>query len=129
MMTSKRTKKLKLIALILSILSILLSVGPLIIYSTMALTNAQASTADKCILLSMISVGTILSLVCVINKYTPRCRVWLIVLGLYLCLDKFIGCILIIGITQVIDELIIAPIAKRYREKVRINKEIDKRGA
>ena len=127
-MTSKYTKKLKVIALLLTLLSLLLSIGPLILYSTRALTNAQCDASDKCILLSMLSIGTILSLVCIINKYTPRCRIWLVIIGLYLCLDSILGCILVIAITQVIDELIVAPIARRYREKLRINKEIDKRG-
>lgn len=127
-MTSKYTKKLKVISILLTLLSLLLSIGPLIVYSTLALTNAQCDTSDKCILLSMLSIGTILSLVCIINKYTPRCRIWLVIIGLYLCLDSILGCILVIAITQVLDELIVAPIARRYREKLRINKEIDKRG-
>lgn len=128
MMASTRTKKLRLIAFLLTLLSILLTIGPLCVYSVKAFTNSQASSTDKCVLLSMLSIGTILSLVCIINKYTPRCRIWLVIIGLYLCLDSILGCILVIAITQVIDELIVAPIARRYREKLRINKEIDKRG-
>ena len=128
MMVSTRTKKLRLIAFIMTVLSVILTIGPLCIYSVKAFTNAQATTSDKCVLLSMLSIGTILSIVCIINKYTPRCRIWLIIIGLYLCLDSILGCILVIAITQVIDELIVGPIARRYREKLHINREIDKRG-
>ena len=125
---SSRTKKLTITAAILTVLSFLLSVGPLVIYSVLAFQNAQASTADKCILLSMLSVGAILSIICIINKYTPRCRIWLVVIGLFLCLDYILGCILVIAITQILDELLVAPMARRMRHKLLINKEIDKRG-
>lgn len=121
---SNRTKKIKRISVILTILSILLSIGPLVLYSAKAFITSD-STVNKCILLSMISVGTILSLVCLINKYTPRCRIWLVVIGLYLCLDSILGTILVIAITQVLDELLVAPMARRYREKLHINKEMD----
>ena len=122
-----RTKKLGLAAGILTLLSIVLSIGPLIVYSVMAFNSAGATTVDKVTLLSMLSVGTILSLVCLINKYTPRCRLWIILIGLYVCLDSFIGCVLVMAITQCVDELLVCPLAKHYRNKRAINKEIDKR--
>ena len=124
MKKTQRTKKIALTALILSIISILLSIGPLVFYSAKAFITST-STTNKCILLSMISIGTILSIVCLINKYTPRCRIWLIVIGLYLCLDSILGTILVIAITQVLDELLVAPMARKYREKLHINKEMD----
>lgn len=126
-LTVTRTKKFKLGALICTLLSIVLSIGPLVVYSVMAFNSAGATTVDKVTLLSMISVGTILSLVCAINKYTPRCRLWLILIGLYVCLDSFIGCVLVMAITQCADELIVHPLAKYFRSKYSINKEIDKR--
>lgn len=128
MATSKRTKNLRVKAWVLTILSVVLSVGPLVLYSVKAFMNSQASTNDKCILLSLISVGVVLSIVCIINKYTPRCRIWLILIGLYLCLDSILGTVLVIAITQVLDELLVGPMARRMRHKLLINKEIDKRG-
>lgn len=123
-----RTKKFKIAAILLTVLSICLSIGPLIVYSVIAFNNAGATTVNKVTLMSMISIGTILSLVCAINKYSPRCRLWLIMIGLYVCLDKFIGCVLVMAITQCIDELAIHPLARIARQKYGINREIDKRG-
>lgn len=123
-----RTKKFKIAAILLTVLSICLSIGPLIVYSVIAFNNAGATTVNKVTLMSMISVGTILSMVCAINKYSPRCRLWLIMIGLYVCLDKFIGCVLVMAITQCIDELVIHPLARIARQKYGINREIDKRG-
>lgn len=128
MAASERTKKLRVKAWVLTILSVVLSVGPLVLYSVKAFMNSQASTNDKCVLLSLITVGVILSIVCIINKYTPRCRIWLILIGLYLCLDSILGTVLVIAITQVLDELLVGPMARRMRHKLLINKEIDKRG-
>lgn len=122
-----RTKKMRLASIFLTLASILLSVGPLIVYLVLGYTEAQ-STVGQITLTAMLGVSVILSLVCLINKYSPRCRMWLILIGLYLCLDNFIGCILILAITQCVDELIVSPMAKRYRELYRTNREIDKRG-
>ena len=127
-MMSDRTKKLKRAAFLLSAASFLLSVGPLLVYTVKALMSGSTTT-DKCLLLSCISIGVILSLVCVINKYSPRCRIWLILIGLYVCLDNIIGCIITLAITQILDELLVCPLAKIFRQKYSINKEIDKRGA
>ena len=127
MIKTKRTKRLQLTGLLLTLLSICLTFGPLIVYTVLAFNNNNASTSDKITLMSMLSVGTILSLVCIVTKYTPRCRHWLILIGLYLCLDKFIGCVLVMAITQAVDELLVHPLAKHYRNIARINKEMDKR--
>lgn len=122
-----RTRKYGIFATFFSVLSVCLSIGPLVVYSAIAFNSAGATTVDKITLMSLLSVGTILSLVCLINKYTPRCRLWLILIGLYVCLDQFIGCVLVMAITQSLDELIICPLSKYYKNTYRINKEIDKR--
>lgn len=122
-----RTKKFGLASLITGLLSLLLSFGPLITYTVIAFVNKNASTTDKITLMSMLTVGVILSAVCLINKYTPRCRLWLIMIGLYMCLDSFIGCVMVMAITQSVDELIVSPLHKSIRAKYVINKEIDKR--
>lgn len=122
-----RTKKFKLSAIILTILSFVLSFGPLCTYLVLAFNNASATASDKITLMSLCSVAVILSVVCLVAKYTPRCRLWLVLIGLYLCIDHFMGCILILAITQCVDELIVCPLAKYYRSKYNINREIDKR--
>lgn len=122
-----RTKKFKILALVTTFLSFVLSFGPLIVYSVIAFNNSAATTVDKVTLMSMLTVSVIMSLVCLVNKYTPRCRLWLILIGLYMCIDHFIGCILVLAITQCVDELIVHPLSKHYRNKWSINKEIDKR--
>ena len=124
---SERPKQLTVAAWFFTLFSLILTWGPIIIYTVMAYQTASASVTDKVALTSLLSVGVIMSIVCLINKYTLRCRTWLVLIGLWLCLDSVLGCILVIAITQCIDELIVQPIAKSYRNKLTINKEIDKR--
>lgn len=122
-----RTRKFGILSTFFSMFSVCLSIGPLVVYSVIAFNSSRATTIDKITLMSLLSIGTILSLVCLINKYTPRCRLWLILIGLYVCLDQFIGCVLVMAITQSLDELIICPLSKHYKNTYKINKEIDKR--
>lgn len=123
-----RTKKLKLSAVLLTLLSFVLSFGPLIVYTVLAYNSAMATDLAKITLTSMLSIGVILGIVSILTKYIPRCIPWLILIGLFVCLDHFIGCVLVFAITQCVDELLISPMAKKYRHLYTINKEIDKRG-
>ena len=122
-----RTKKLRFCAYLYTLLSFILTWGPICVYTVMAYQSKTAGTTDKFVITSMLTIGVIMSLVCLINKYTLRCKHWLILIGLWVCLDNILGCILVIAITQIVDELIVCPIAKYYRNKLLINKEIDKR--
>ena len=124
---SKITKNYRIIAAVLLILSILFNVAPLAAYTITGLVEADLTT-EKVALTSTIFVVAILSVVAWVNKTTMRSRVWIVMLGLYFCLDSFITPLLIIAITQILDEWIISPLHKYYRNKYRINKEIDHRG-
>ena len=111
----------------MSFLSFALTWGPISTYTIIALRNAKSTTSEKVSLMCLITVGVILSLVCLINKYSLRCRTWLILIGLWACLDSILGTIMVIAITQCLDELIVAPAARHYRRRLAINKEIDRR--
>lgn len=120
------TKRYRLIAGLLLVATILLNVGPLATYSIIGLIEANLIT-EKVALTCTIFVVLILSAVAWVNKTTMRSRVWVIILGLYFCLDHFITPLLIIAITQVLDEWIVSPARKHYKNKYTINKELDKR--
>lgn len=121
------TKKYHIVAVILLVLSILLNVTPLAAYTIIGLTSASL-VVEKVALTSTIFVVLIMSVVAWINKITMRSRIWLIMLALYFCLDTIITPLLIIAVTQIIDEIIVCPLRKKYQNRYIINKEIDKRG-
>ena len=131
---SQRTKHVIRVSIIMRVLSIILDLGPIAVYAVLAFQN-HSTPANKCVLLSMLSVGVVLAIGTILVNITrkvktkaPRCGLWLVVIGLYLCLDSIIGCILVIAVTQVINELIVLPIARHYEKKIHINREIDRRG-
>lgn len=121
------TKKYHRIWLVFAILSILLNVGPLAAYSIIAL--AEASLVIEKVALSMtVLVVLIMTAVAFLNKTTMKSRVFVIIIGLYLCLDHFITPLIVISVCQIVDEWLASPVSKHYRNKYRINREIDKRG-
>lgn len=124
---SSITKKYRICAAILLIISILFNVAPLAAYTITGLVEADL-VIEKVALTSTVFVVAILSVVAWVNKTTMRSRVWIVMLGLYFCLDTFVTPLLIIAITQILDEWIISPLHRYFRNKYTINKEIDHRG-
>lgn len=120
------TKKYKLIAAILTLACILLNVAPLFTYSIIAVCQADL-VVEKVGLVCSVFVVLIMTLISLVNKSAMRSRIWIILLGLYFCLDYILTPLIIIAICQVADEMIVSPLRKHYHNKYTINKEIDKR--
>lgn len=120
------TKKYKKCWLVFLITSFLFNVGPLAFYSGKALLS-EGLTHQKVALTMTVLVVLILTLISVVNKTTMRSKVWVLLIGLYFVLDHFVEPLLIIAITQVLDEWFISPLKNKYRDKYVINREIDKR--
>lgn len=126
---NKRTKHFLICAIIFTVLSVLCTVGPAIYFTVVGLITAEL-TIQKTVLVGSIFVAIIGSLFCLISKtFTFRSKVWVFLLALFFCLESFTTVIIVFAATQIVDELILSPIAKHYRNKFSINKEIDKRGA
>lgn len=126
MAKSKTTKKFATLAIIFTILSFLLLVGPTLFYVIAGLVTATL-TVQKVALVSTVAVSFLLTMLCAVNKWVFRSKIWLIVLALFFVIDKFLVMILVFGITQILDELIVSPLARYFRNKTSINREIDKR--
>lgn len=126
MKASNYTKKARKIAIFLTILSVLLCLGPAFFYTGAALLGGAATTA-KVGLVFTVFVSLVMSMVCFVRKTILKSSTWLLCIGIWLCLDSIVGMLIITAICQVVDELIVAPLARRFREKARTNAEIDKR--
>lgn len=120
------TKKYHIAAIILLVVSILLNVAPLATYVVLGLTSG-AVIVEKVALTSTIFIVLIMSCIAWMNKTVMRSRIWLIMLGLFFCLDSIATPLIIIAVTQVVDELIVCPLRAHYKNRYTINKEIDKR--
>lgn len=122
------TAKYRRLYWLFAIVSLLLNIAPLATYTIIGLVSADL-VVEKVALTMTVFVVVILSLVALINKTTMRSRIWVILLGLYACLDYMLTPLLIIAITQILDEWFVNPAAKSFKNKLIINKQIDKRAA
>lgn len=120
------TKKYRRLSRILLMISFLLNIAPIAIYSIIGLIQADLIT-EKVTLTATIFIVGIMSLISFVNKVTISSRIWVILIGLYICLDEFITPLIIIAVTQIIDEWFICPIQKTCRNRYMVNREIDKR--
>ena len=127
-MITKTTKQAKGLFILFMAMSILCNVAPLAAY-TIAAYCAGALVAEKVMLTTTVFIVLIMTAVAFINKTAMKSRIWILLLGLYMCLDNFITPLLIIGICQIVDEWIATPLQRHFRNKYTINKEMDKRGA
>ena len=126
MAKSDVTKKYSRLGLIFTILSFLLLVGPTLYYVILGFMSATV-VVEKVALTATVAMSIMLTFICAVNKIVFRSKIWLLVLALFFVLDNFLVMILIFGITQCVDEIIVSPLAKYFRHKASINREIDKR--
>ena len=121
-MTEKYKKKSRFY----SFLSFFITVVPILIYVVIGFmegTIGQKITLGMCLVAVIILV--ILNL---LFKHIPRCGVWIILAGLAYACNSIVPLLLIMAITTALDELVLSPLAKKYKNLYTINKEIDKRG-
>ena len=120
------TKKYRIIAAVLLIITILLNVGPLATYSVIAFCEADL-VVEKVSLTCTVFIVLIMTLYSMVSKTALRSRIWIILLGMYFCLDYILTPLIIIAVCQVADEIIFNPLYRHYHNKYTINREIDKR--
>lgn len=126
MAKSKYTKNVRYVAALLTVASLMLCFGPAIWYVGSALLS-DAAVVHKVALTFTCTVSVIMSLICLMRKTAFKSSVWLMLIGLWLCLDNIVGMIIITAVCQTVDELVVSPFAKYFREKAHISSEIDKR--
>lgn len=120
------TKKYSRLHLIFTLASLLLNIFPFAFYVTEALLGG-AATVEKVALTSTLFVVLVMTLVALVNKKAMRSRLWILLIGLYVCLDNILTPLLMISICQIIDEVVVSPLAKVFRVKKTIHRELDKR--
>lgn len=120
------TKKLKAKYVIASLISILLNICPLLVFTIIAFISGTAIVHKVTLSMTLLLV-LIFTLITFINKTVFRSKLWILLIGLWLCLDNILAPLIVFASCQVLDELIVTPIKKYYRDRYKINKEIDKR--
>lgn len=119
------TKTYKIKKNIVGFLSLLCSFGPLIVFSIMGLV--QAEDGKKLILSFTLIAAIILSLIAVWTKIHLRSTLFIVMIGLWVALERLLPFIITIMICTMVDELILTPLYKRWKEDYHTNLQIDKR--
>ena len=120
------TKEYKKKVFWLQFFSFLTTILPVLIFVILGFINGSAGqkfTLGICAL-----IAGILTLINLMFKYKIRSSIWILLIGIYVCVDNIIPLLIIIAISTIIDEFILEPLVKSYKAKYIINKEIDKRG-
>lgn len=125
-MSSKVTEKYRRGYWITKTLSWVITFVPVIVYAIMGFV--QGTPHRKLALGGLMVLAAILVVINILMKLSLRCVPWILLLGIYIALKEVTVLLVIMALTTMADELVLTPMSKRYREKLVINKEIDKRG-
>ena len=120
------TNKYKIKLNICRLLSFTLTVLPVIIYTIMGFmdgTIGEKVSLGICVILALIFV-----LINIMFKYHIRSTLWVLLIGIYVCIDNIIPLLIIMAATTIIDEFVLVPLINKYKNKYIVNKEIDLRG-
>lgn len=119
------TEKYKKLYIITRVLSAIAVLAPLIIYTIFGFM--QGTVGSRVVLGMCLTICLIFVIINVIAKHKIRSTIWILMIGLYMACNNIIPLLIIVAALTVIDEFVLEPLYKRYREKYVINKEIDKR--
>lgn len=120
------TKKYHKLYILFRTLSVIVIFAPMLYYVIKGFIEGE--TTEKLTLTGTFFIAIILTVVNVLFKYSIRSTLWIIVLGVYSCIENIMPLLLMIAIGTIIDEFILTPLYKSYRNKYTIHREIDKRG-
>ena len=123
MKLSNETKKYKRLSKLFGLLSLLCTVFPVAYFTVEAFI--QGEVQEKVTLGCTLIVCLILN---TIKKRNLRSPVYLMIIGIYVCLDNLLSLFLIMAITTMADEFVFTPLHMSFKNKAIINKEIDRRG-
>ena len=124
---STMTSKYKKLSILTFLLSAICSLCPILIYVIKAFVDKDVQEVNKYTLGIMCSVALVVTLINIVAKLHLRCIPWILLLGIYVCLKNITALLVIMAITTIIDEMILMPLHKSFKNKYAINKEIDKR--
>lgn len=119
------TKKYRRLYLIFTALSWIMTLGPMIAYVIYGFASGDTVSKISLGLSSMSAVA--LTAFSVIFKKHIRSTLFLLLLGIYFAIKEITILLIILSICTILDEFLITPLQKRYREKTVINSQIDGR--
>ena len=130
MASSKFTKKSRTLLWTWRLIDWLCLFAPLIIYLIIGLVNDNVTTGGKVTLVAMLFIAIILTVINVVAQKHLRCPIWVLLIGIYVAMEKYLmPLVIILAITSILDDLVFTPIIHYYYTQTVASKTIDKREA
>lgn len=127
MAKSKRTKHYGFLRFIFKTLSLVCLFLPFLIFTSLAMAEGILIAEGFSIGASVLVVG-IITIICAYREKFMYSKVWIIPLVMFLIIDNFLPIFLSTAICQIVKEIIIDPLYRRFNEDYHTNKQMDKRG-
>lgn len=87
----------------------------------------EGETVEK-VALSLTAIASIvISVISIMTKVHLRSPIFILLIGLWVALDKLLPCIITLSLCIILDEVVFTPLAEHYKSLYVINAEIDKR--
>lgn len=119
------TQKYRRLEALFFVLILLINIAPMGTYIIKGFVEGEP--ADK-VKLSILTIAAIICLLInVMAKVHPRCALWVLLFGISQVLNNIELLIAIMAISTLLDEAILSPLYKHFKQKRIINAEIDKR--
>lgn len=130
-MENNRTKQCKNLKTLFTILHILCLFGPFLYFIPYAFV--VGATTQKVVLSLTIVFSCVLASFAIILEAKSRGGIaktimWLLLIGIIMCLERVEIFIYIMAIVSIIDELVIVRLRAKYKDAYAANREIDRRG-
>lgn len=122
---SSASKHYKDLAITYKALSIIVTLGPMLFYVVKGFIEGQ--TTQKFTMGACAVVAVVLVAINVIMKINLRSPLWILLIGVYICLGKIEILLIVMAVTTILDEFWFSPAYKSFKNKYTINREIDKR--
>ena len=130
MASSKFTKKSRALLWTWRLIDWLCLFAPLIVYLIIGLVNDNVTTGGKVTLVAMLFIALILTVINVIAQKHLRCPIWILLIGIYVAMEKYLmPLVIILAITSILDDLVFTPIIHYYYTQTVASKTMDKREA
>lgn len=122
---SSASKHYMYLAITYKALSIIVTLGPMLFYVVKGFIEGQ--TTQKFTMGACAVVAVVLVAINVIMKINLRSPLWILLIGVYVCLGKIEILLIVMAVTTMLDEFWFSPAYKSFKNKYTINREIDKR--
>lgn len=119
------TKTYKFKKNICFLFSMMCSFGPLLVFSIMGFVQAEG--VHKLSLSLTLICAIIIAAISALKKIHLRSTIYIVMIGLWMALDRLLPFILTIAVCTIFDELVFTPLYKRYKEDYHTNLQLDRR--